>query len=111
MAKIYNVIDTEKWVSYPKAKYVSSEFKIPYQKLTQKLGGSEFNDTKFVYGYLYKIENETTYKSIDGKLFTFKYLFYNKNILTYFYIVEIENKLIKISKDNGDKYLLQLIEL
>lgn len=111
MSKIFKVVDVENWIEYPKAKWVAWEFKIPYQKFTEKLGGSQLNDTRFVYGSLEKTIDERIFKSNEGVEFLFKFKFYDKNKMQIFYIVELESKMIKISKENGEKYLNQLIEL
>lgn len=108
MPKNLKVVDIVKWIEYPKAKWVASEFNMHYQRLTEKLGGSKINDTNFVYGYLQNIENGKIYTSDKGIEFKFIYRFYNKNKMLFFYIVKIENKLVKISNDNGAFYLDKL---
>lgn len=111
MSKILRVVDIENWIEYPKAKWVASEFKTAYQKFTEKLNGSKSNDTRFVYGTLEKVNDYRTFKSKEGIDFKFKFKFTDKNKMQVFYIIEIESKIIKISKENGENYLNQLIEI
>ena len=111
MGKILRVVDTEKWIQHAKTKFVASENKLNYQKLANKLSGGEFNDTKFVYGNLHDMNDYRIFKNKDGKDFKFLYLFYEKNKMIYYYIIEMEGIKMKISKDNGDRYLNQLLEI
>lgn len=111
MSKILRVVDVENWIEYPKAKWVASEFKMAYQKFTEKLNGSKINNTRFVYGTLEKIKDNRIFKSKDQNEFLFKFKFTDKNKMEVYYIIEIDSKLIKISKENGEKYLNQLIEV
>lgn len=111
MSKILKVVDIENWVQYQKAKWVASEFKIPYQKLTEKLGGAKINDTRFVYGELIEINLNRSFLSKNLEKFEFLYKFYNKNKMQYSYIIEINGKKIEISKENGDFYINKLTEV
>lgn len=111
MSKILRVVDTENWIEYPKAKWVASEFKMAYQKFTEKLSGSKLNDTRFVYGTLEKVNETRIFKSKEGKEFIFKFKFTDKNKMQVFYIIEVDSILVKISKENGENYLNQLFEV
>ncbi len=111
MPKILRVVDTENWKEYVKAKWVASEFKMPYQNFTEKLSGSRFNDTRFVYGELFPMNLEREFKSQKNDIFKFRFKFYERNKMSWYYIVEINNELIKISKENGDLYLNKDVEI
>lgn len=111
MSRNFKVIDTKNWIQHQKAEWLASELGVNYRKLINKLSGSDFNDTPFVYGELIIFNDCRIFKNKDGIDFIFRYVFKDKNKMQFFYIVEIESKLVKISKENGETYLNKLVEI
>jgi hypothetical protein len=108
MAKNLTVLDTKTWKPYFKAKIVADVFHINYQKLTKKLGGSEDNDTQFIYGYKTYIDDDRIFTSQKGEYFTFKLKYYDLLKRTFFYVIEINGVDKIITEANGRFYLDKL---
>jgi len=74
--------------------------------LTEKLSGSRKNDTQFRYGTLQKFEDYIKYTNKNGQTFFFKFIFYDKNLMQTFYIVDLENiGLVKVKENTAFEYL------